>query len=379
MRGPLAVLLVLSACWDVSSVFALHNRTRCSNPVPGTYWVYFGYDITELDLLPLDPNAPGPEGMKKQILSVTCDSPRVKSHHGARYTYSNQIRTVMDISPEGCSTHSSEYGSTNEVSNKFSLNVGFEANYLSKFSFSASSSYKKMSKTFKDKRRFISEISCTYSHLKVNLERSRQLQLNPKAQRLVDMIHEPLNPTTYRDQPQWTLIRNFGTHYFDEAILGGKYQLTYEIDPFFLYEFDKQDLDAAMSAKLKIARGQNRTEWETQAENFLSSKVLSEKYEHYYGGKSALESGRDWHMSTYDYPWILSGNVKPIYDLIHDESKKLWVKQAVEQYVLRRFVDNAEEQNLDNNPEVTRLVYKLQLSDKMLTLEEVERLRRLLA
>ena len=52
------------------------------------------------------------------------------------------------------------------------------------------------------------------------------------------------------------------------------------------------------------------------------------------------------------------------------------MKDAVEQYVLQRFVGSAAEQNIYNDEQISGLIDSL--SNKMLTVSEVERLRTLL-
>ena len=46
--------------------------------------MYFGYDITELDLLPWDHATAGPDGMRAKVLASSCDQGR-KVTYGKEY------------------------------------------------------------------------------------------------------------------------------------------------------------------------------------------------------------------------------------------------------------------------------------------------------
>ena len=148
----------------------------------------------------------------------------------------------------GCSQSAKEIKSTSDVMNRFSLNVGIKANanaILKKFSFSASVGYKKMTQTCKKQDKFFSEASCSYSHLKAQLKPAEYLTMDPIAKKLADQISGPLCGANYKQLPQWRFIERYGTHYFDTAVLGGKYQMTYEIDKAYVSTHGTKDLSAS--------------------------------------------------------------------------------------------------------------------------------------
>ena len=158
--------------------------------------------------------------------------------------------------------------------------------------------------------------------------------------------------------------------------------MTYEVDKSYLSEHSESDLNVAITASANWGSGEASgsvevgTEQANTLERFMSQ---TDKHENYFGGSTDLqkpESGREWQRSTYGLPWITSGEVKPIYDLIKDETKKQYVREAVEQYVLKTFVGNAAEQNVYDDAQIARLINDL--SNKKLTVEEVETLRNLL-
>ena len=64
------------------------------------------------------------------------------------------------------------------------------------------------------------------------------------------------------------------------------------------------------------------------------------------------------------------------YSHLKDPSKRQWVKDAVEQYVLETYVGNAAQQNVFNDQRITDLIDEL--SNKKLSVEEVDQLRTLL-
>ena len=295
------------------------------------------------------------------------------------------MNTVQSISRGGCSESSSIYQSSEDVYDRFALSVGLEASYLNQFSFSASSSYSTMTKSLTTKDTFYSEASCSYTHVDAQLKPREALSLDQYAQNLVDMITEGLSDNTdeWSDQPQWRFIQMYGTHYFQRAALGGTYQMTYEIEKSFFSEHTKEDLDVAVSAQANWGTGSAGVsvdmaqESEEMLEQFSSQ---SDRTERYFGGSIDLqeqpEKGRNWQESTYRHPWVISGEVKPIYNLIKDENKRNLMEEAVKQYILHTYVNSAVELNVYDDTTIQNLVNEL--SGKTLREDEVAGLRNLL-
>lgn len=283
----------------------------------------------------------------------------------------------MIFSSGACSSKISVYRSAEDVLNRFSVNVGLEGNYLRKYSFSASTSYNSMSKTVKNKDKFFSETSCSYSHLDIDLKLNPlnpELTLDPEAQSIIDGISKPF------DENSWAFIKKFGTHYFKSAVIEGKYQLIYGIDRSYLEYLEKAGVNASAKGEAKGLPGMGgsgsagvESEKQNSFQNYVSQK---DKHENYFGGDADLQDQKsieEWKESIKDAPSITSGEISPIYELIKDETKRAILNKTIEQYILKAFVENAEYQNVYKDPEITEL--RESLMHKTLTTEEVEELR----
>ena len=291
--------------------------------------------------------------------------------------------TVSNSNAGKCEDDANKLASSQEVHDRFALNVGIEGSYLESFSFSASSSYARMSESTIKQDRFYAEVSCAYSHVRVQMDMREDLSLDDSAQRLVDQIQGPLDadPKKWRNQPQWRFIEEFGTHYFDLAFLGGKFQSTYEVKKSYEETYEESGVSAAISAEANWGSGSvsGSVDMSTDDKDKLSKlEENSEKHQNYFGGSTDLqqpEDGREWQLSTYDNNWIVNGKVKPISNIIKQSDKREWVEDAVQQYILKTFVSNAAKFNVYDNMTISGLIEDLS-GDRRLDVTEVEDLRK---
>ena len=68
----------------------------------------------------------------------------------------------------------------------------------------------------------------------------------------------------------------------------------------------------------------------------LAVTGVSSLFSRYYGGDTNLLSGSGlnaWQSSVVDNPWLLSGDLVPITSLIKNDTKRLQMKKAVQNYL----------------------------------------------
>jgi len=136
-------------------------------------------------------------------------------------------------------------------------------------------------------------------------------------------------------------IKNFGTHYFQEAVFGGMLKLVVETESKYYEQTTthKVGLQAqakfAQLVKLKGGIGFENTHVDNSFES--SSKSLLR----YWGGfTNLLDQGeiKDWMPTVMENPWLFRGNLMPIHELITDGTKKKEMKLAVQVHLDKAYL-----------------------------------------
>ncbi|XP_059142063.1 perivitellin-2 67 kDa subunit-like [Physella acuta] len=312
--------------------------TECSNPPPGVQKIFRGVDITTLDLAPID--FQGNSGFKNPVLNFSCNSGRNwRSPAGTVYQLPDQIWHMTSVPGGWLTADVNIYKTYNEVRRSMSSDVGGEGS-LFKFSFSASQNYKKLQNTITNSSKYICDVSSFESATRVDVNPSWALELDRFAQIYIDRMLTGTfasNPIAYN-----RFINEFGTHYFSSANFGGFIWMLFETNTDYFYSQTEREIQRnAKASFLKIIslRGGTVTGSTTVDQRFESSTTQTVKY---YGGDTNLltQSGfQRWQPSVDLDPWLFSGQLKPISDLISDETKRTSMETAVRNYVLRSYLN----------------------------------------
>ena len=173
---------------------------------------------------------------------------------------------------------------------------------------------------------------------------THELQLGSHATRFL----ETLNPDYDSDREAYQeFIDTFGTHFFSSAKFGPFVRNQFSVNR----EFAQQksfDYIQAESVKWfskwfsKSALGKEDDSFGELNENFTSETVQTVEI---FGGNSELfssNSWKDWIKSAIGVPWIFSGKLVPIYELIEYQNLKASMKQAVSDHILKAFATDLE-------------------------------------
>ena len=138
-----------------------------------------------------------------------------------------------------------------------------------------------------------------------------------------------------------SFIDEFGTHYFKVANFGGHIRSVYEISTsYFSSHSDDQVKRSAKASFLSLlsARGGSVSGSTTVDSKFTA---VSTETVRYYGGRTNLLSSdgiTTWQPTVDDNPWLYSGELKPISDLLSNVSQKTSLDEAVTQHVMRAYL-----------------------------------------
>ncbi|XP_059142064.1 perivitellin-2 67 kDa subunit-like [Physella acuta] len=311
------IFTFLSAPWMSSA----SGFTACSDLPTGVQKMILGVDITSLDVVPID--FQGDNGFKKPVLNFSCDSDRSwKSPSGIVKQLPDQV-WQMTSEPGGWLTADVDFYQTyNEVRQSMSYGVGGEGS-LFNFAFSASQNYKKLQNSITNKSKYIYQVSSFESATHVDLHPSEAIELDYFAQNYIDRKLKDSfesDPAAY-----FKFIYTFGTHYFSSANFGGFIWMLFETNKDYFYSHSESDIET--NAKVSFLdfislHGGGTSTTSTIDQTFSQATTETIKY---YGGDTNLltQNGfQSWQPSVDQDPWLFSGQLTPISDLILDEKKK---------------------------------------------------------
>ncbi|XP_054155403.1 perivitellin-2 67 kDa subunit-like [Oppia nitens] len=285
------VLLVTTSVHKSSS-------SQCSNLAPGVNRLRRGIDITKLSFLPSDNTNDG-NGFKRSVIDFTCLSNKLWSKtDGQVYQTPDQIE-IIDSLPGGLQHPVANFSKyTGQIYSHF---LTHEADLLPYWELSLSKSMT----SFVDK------------FLPISYE------ANPSA------FHE--------------CIEQFGTHFLVKAYFGGVFKINY----FFANELrnklsDNEILKNAHDTffnSLKLIGGTTGSQVEISKE----FRQYSESVELYYGGSTNLVSPGQWlqwSQTVPNNPWLFSGKLEPITNLMPMGPKRDGLIKAIGIYLDRTYLND---------------------------------------
>ena len=178
----------------------------------------------------------------------------------------------------------------------------------------------------------------------------------------------------------------FGTHYFSVANFGGGVRVRYQTDSTYFSNRTTEEVrkNAYLSFSRLISMHGAKSRTKTEAESaFLASttEIVS-----YFGGNVnflAYDGVQKWQPTVSNDPWITSGILEPISELIPDRKQKENMRVAAFVHVLLRFLEElwrmyyAQEDNLADAAAIKGVLTELdvanpwELVEKVAAIEEV--------
>ncbi|CAG0897826.1 unnamed protein product [Darwinula stevensoni] len=316
----------------------LEPSNRCNSTLPWLGKMTKGIDITELDLTPFDFVLP--DGFKLPLFDFTCEQGNKIVMNKTEYQLPDQIWAMTPVPGGWFSSNVEIFKSYQEVKRSRSTDVGVKGGFLW-FSFSASRSYMYMQNTITNNSRYIEEVSAFETAVRADLHPSWIVQMS----KMIDVFVEGRLKKNFTEDPgaYEEFIDNFGTHYFKTACFGGFIKLLLETkSEYFKNVTDEQVKAQAGASFLKLLS--------LKGSIFDDTTKLDERFERmtrktirYYGGDVKFNSTnntlQDWQPTVSKKPWLFSGELEPISDLLQEENKRRSMEQAVMNHVLHAYVE----------------------------------------
>lgn len=310
------------------------QTTLCRRPPAGLGRMVRGVDVAYLDLLPLETNVE--DGYRKPIFDYTCNEGKKVYLDDKEYDLPDQISGAEPVPGGLKSTKVEVFRKLDQVINSLKLSVGI-GDALGLFMLSPSFNF--AHSTLTNTTRYYEEVRAHVSSFRADHAPSWVMELTKYAQMYIDRRITG----KFTEQPEKfnEFIRNFGTHYFQDAFFGGMLKLVVETERSYFERsttvgvgLQAEGLFGQM-VKLKGGIGVSNTNVDG------TFKSMSKESMRYYGGfTNLLDKGsmKDWMPTVMGSPWLFRGNLKPIYELMTDDTKKNEMKLAVQVHLDKAFL-----------------------------------------
>ncbi|XP_059154878.1 perivitellin-2 67 kDa subunit-like [Physella acuta] len=265
------------------------------------------------------------------------------------------IWTISSVPGGYMSSEVSTFQTYSEVRDSMSVSVGLDIDYKL-FAFSASSTYKKMQSLITNSSKFLSEVTAFTGATRVDVLPPEKLELDSNTQNFIDNM---LTGTYESNQQAYdTFVEEYGTHYFATGNFGGYVRMFFEVTQEYFSSRNEVDIEtnakASYAHMISVSVGVSTSNVKID-ESFKSGTKNTVKY---YGGDTNYLNIQDgfskWLPTVENDPWLFSGHLKPISNLIRNSTKKSSVIQAVERHLIRNYLDelqslvNAAKKRSDN-------------------------------
>lgn len=313
------------------------SKTICHHLLPGLYKLRRGVDITKLDLLPLNFN--NDDGYKYPVFDFNCADGKTQYIGESVYNVPDEVSTVTPISKGFLDAQVNIMKKSSDVLKTMSANIGFDT--IIKGLFSASTSYKKMTSSFYNESRYVEQVVAYQSVSRATLIPKFALKLGKYAQLYVDKFL----PSKFESGPEkyFEFIRTFGTHYFSNMNFGGSLQLYLEtMKSYYQGKSDKAVKAESSASFFKILKAMGGISWSVKKVDTKFTASSNQIIRYYGGNTNLLAAGgiAKWQPTVAKNPWVFSGQLVPLSDLIADSSKKESMKKATQIYVDLAYLDS---------------------------------------
>ena len=168
------------------------------------------------------------------------------------------------------------------------------------------------------------------------------------------------------------LFASYGTHFFHRGNFGGSLSKWFEMDNALFKEMDEKSVSVQVKASFLStlkAHGAYSGDVSSTDERFTKHETSSEKY---YGGQANLfdtEGYKTWWPTIARNPWLHSGSLLPITDLVTDVVKREELVKAYQAYLAKAYLTelrdmyDAYSKNIFFNPSTLLLTSVIELSN----------------
>jgi hypothetical protein len=207
--------------------------------------------------------------------------------------------------------------------------------------FSASASYRRAQELMANNSNYVAEVTAYFSAFQADLAPYWTVFPSENFLEFVKQL-----PKTYEENPQKyeELFREYGTHFFTGGCFGGLFRLSITLDKRLQNKMSGKNIRTAINATffdlLEGIGASSNGIYEVNSEFQSLSQVTAR----YYGGYVPIEGPAEWDKwskSVPKHPWLLSGYLSEIKNLIPDgDEKKGAVTLAMETYLAIAYLED---------------------------------------
>ncbi|XP_075244690.1 perivitellin-2 67 kDa subunit-like [Convolutriloba macropyga] len=315
------------------TIFGATLTLNCDNLPPGIAKMTLGVDIKTVDFTPLDSKQP--DGYRGGVIKFTCDEGKIwqNPYNDITYQMPDQIWSIVSKPSTVMEVDKTIYRSTSDFTSE--QKGRFHAKVGGFWGASGSTSYsnKKLLHELMVEDKVVTKAEAFVSTVDSVLASPTILGLSDEVQIVVDELPEDLESNP---QPYFDFINYFGTHYISTAEFGGYIQMMFTTSK----DFQNINSDSQLSFEAEAsffkffsANGARSENEKSNSKNFLDT---TNKRVTYHGGHTSLLDNKNlqgWEKSVPFNPWLYSGTLIPIYQLINDDEKSESMKRAYESYL----------------------------------------------
>lgn len=324
------LLLILVA----NSTTTTMARILCTNLMPGLDLMLKGVDVTEIDMLPNDLQANDLFGYRQPVLEYTCNENASVFIEGTRYQRPDQIWHIENNPAGEIVSEVMIETDTQEIISNFNAGLDASGSYQG-ISLGFSASLKKTIKDRLHKSYIATETGAFKSATTVFLLPNWGLQIHREAQ--LDINRTLIDKHSKADYMQF--IRKFGTHFFSMGKMGGylKYITRLKSKKHATLKDMKVKLGTSVGFMDAVGFSFATTAQETEMNSIFTREW--KRSIKFYGGNTKLINEKvgisEWQSTVSKNPWLISGDLTPIYEIIKDKTTRSIMKNYVDQYVLK--------------------------------------------
>lgn len=337
------ILLLLFSSLTYTS--ELLSKTICNRVAPGLDRIALGVDVTRLDLFH-DYNAGDDDGFTNRIVDYNCAEGKTwtSPFDGTVYQIPDEIDALVSMSSGVLISDSVIMKHNSELRKSMAIDAGIDA---SKGAFSASGSYKSSHTKIQQSEKTIAFSKAVVNIAQATFAPAKFIGNSSMSKYMRYMLEElPERLDNVSMSAYMNFFETYGTHFFHRSRFGGSLSKWFELDSDLLKQMDEEsvkvEVKASFLSTLK-AHGAYSGDVKSSDERFSKHEAHTEKY---YGGQANLfntDGYKTWWPTIASNPWLHSGTLVPITDLINDSEKKQELEKAFQVYMERAYLTELKE------------------------------------
>lgn len=264
---------------------------------------------------------------------------------GVEYDVPDQVLSIDLLPRDSLKTHLGIINNLDEARNELKGPLGMLDRPVRGL-FSESGSYKSYQRVILNGTKFLATLQVVTPSTRINLAPRTSLRKS-LTEFMSDFLSEEM-PKKYRESPDkfQEFIQNYGTHYFKSAMFGGVFSHVTQVDQSvreFLSDREiRQNINMYFMALLS-RKGVVSKVFEKKDNKSFREKLTTNQS--YYGGDAFLleiDRYENWLPSLPRNPWLVSGQLAPITELIRNETLKAELDTAIQVHLGLAYIQDCK-------------------------------------